>query len=65
MGIIRVSNLSKTFRTFKRREGIKGSIRDLFYRDYQTLVAVDNISFEVGSGELLGYIGPNRSREVY
>ncbi len=59
MPIIEVSNLCKTYRTFKRREGVWGSVRDLFQRDYQTLVAVDRISFSVAEGELIGYIGPN------
>ncbi|MCB0309881.1 MAG: ATP-binding cassette domain-containing protein [Bdellovibrionales bacterium] len=59
MGLIEVNKLSKHFRTFKRREGVWGSFKDLFLRDYRTLKAVDEISFTVGEGELLGYIGPN------
>ena len=59
MPIIEVTNLNKHFRTFSRREGISGSLRDLFHRQYKTLKAVDNISFQVEEGELLGYIGPN------
>ncbi|RMG39930.1 MAG: ATP-binding cassette domain-containing protein [Candidatus Dadabacteria bacterium] len=59
MSVIKVNNLTKTFYTFSRREGITGAIKDLFRRDYRELVAVDHISFEVQEGELLGYIGPN------
>ena len=59
MSIIKVQNLSKTYRSFKRREGIIGSLKDLVHRDYKDLLAVDSIDFEVGEGELLGYIGPN------
>lgn len=56
---IEVKNLTKSFQTYDRREGIIGSVKDLFHRDYRTLVAVDNISLEVPEGELLGYLGPN------
>jgi ABC-2 type transport system ATP-binding protein len=56
---ISVNKLSKSFRTFERREGVRGAVRDLFSRTYRTLEAVDKISFEVEGGELLGYIGPN------
>ena len=56
---IEVKDLTKSFQTYDRREGILGSVKDLFHRDYKTLVAVDNISLSVAEGELLGYLGPN------
>ena len=59
MSVIRVTNLVKIFRTFKRREGVLGSVQDLFHREYRNLVAVDGVSFNVEPGELIGYIGPN------
>jgi len=57
--IIQVANLSKTFRTLKRKSGLWGAIRDLFSADYEEVKAVDNISFGLAPGELVGYIGPN------
>ena len=33
-------------------------VENLTYR-YGTLVAVDHISFEVGTREILGFLGPN------
>ena len=57
--IIRVTNLSKTFRTLKRKPGLIGAIRNLFSTDYEEIKAVDQISFELAPGELVGYIGPN------
>jgi len=57
--LISVDHLSKEFRTFKRREGVWGSIQNLFIRDYRTLAAVDNVSFSIDRGEMVGYIGPN------
>ena len=59
MTLITVKNLTKSFRSAKRREGVLGSMRDLLSREYKTTLAVDNISFSVDEGELLGYIGPN------
>jgi ABC-2 type transport system ATP-binding protein len=57
--LIHVEQLSKHFRTFKRREGIWGSIQNLFVREYRTVPAVDRVSFSIERGEMVGYIGPN------
>lgn len=57
--LIFVDQLCKEFRTFKRREGVWGSIQNLFVREYRTLSAVDRVSFSIDRGEMVGYIGPN------
>jgi ABC-2 type transport system ATP-binding protein len=57
--LIYVHDLSKHFRSFRRREGIWGSIQNLFVRDYHTVSAVDRVSFSIERGEMVGYIGPN------
>ena len=57
--LIRVRDLCKNFRTFRRREGLWGGIQNLFVREYSTVRAVENISFEIEPGEMVGYIGPN------
>ena len=57
--LISLRDLSKHFRTFRRREGIWGGVVNLFHREYQTLKAVDRISFDIEPGEMVGYIGPN------
>ncbi len=57
--LISVKHLSKEFRTFRRREGVWGGIQNLFVREYQTVKAVDRITFDIGGGEMVGYIGPN------
>jgi len=56
---IYVRQLSKHFRTFRRREGAWGAIQNLFVREYQTIAAVDRVSFSIDRGEMVGYIGPN------
>jgi ABC-2 type transport system ATP-binding protein len=57
--LISVHALSKHYRSFKRREGILGGLRNLFHREYQSVKAVENVNFEIGRGEMVGYIGPN------
>ena len=57
--LIEVEHLYKEFRTFERREGLTGAIRDLFVREYRTVRAVDHVSFRIEPGEMVGYIGPN------
>jgi len=42
--LISLHDLSKHFRTFRRREGIWGGVVNLFHREYQTLKAVDRIT---------------------
>lgn len=59
MKIISVKNLSKTFKKPIRDEGLKGMIKALFSRKYEEVRAVDDISFEIEKGEIVGYIGAN------
>lgn len=57
--IIKLHNISKTFKIHKRDSGIKEAVKALFSKSYQKIKALDNISFEINSGEIVGYIGPN------
>ena len=57
--MIEIKNVTKEFKVLNRREGLKGSLKDLFSRDYKTVRAVDNISMTVEQGEIVGYLGPN------
>lgn len=59
MSIVHVENLRKTFQSYRRRDGIRGALLDLFHREYYPVHAVDGISFDLNEGELIGYIGPN------
>jgi ABC-2 type transport system ATP-binding protein len=57
--IIEIKNVTKEFKVLNRREGLKGSLKDLFSRDYKTVRAVDNVSMNITQGEIVGYLGPN------
>jgi len=57
--IIDVQDLTKEFRTFRRREGVLGALQNLFVREYVTVRAVDHVSFAIERGEMVGYIGAN------
>lgn len=57
--MIKVENLTKDFKSSKKYPGFKGAIKTFFSKEYTIKKAVDNISFEIGKGEIVGYIGAN------
>jgi len=59
MALIEVQGLTKTFRTYKKEPGFAGAMRGLFHRRYEQTVAVDQVTFSIEEGELVGFLGPN------
>lgn len=57
--IIDVENLCKTFKIHKRGMGFSGAMKNIFHPTYEHKKAVDNISFNIKEGEMVGFIGPN------
>ena len=57
--VIQVKNLKRHFKVYKKQPGLWGSVKSLFKRKYETVKAVDNISFEIKQGEMVGFIGQN------
>jgi ABC-2 type transport system ATP-binding protein len=59
MNVISVDHLTKYYRVHQKEPGMKGSLKSLFNRKYYDAKAVDDISFSIQEGELIGFIGPN------
>jgi len=59
MPVIEVSHLKKYFQVHLKEPGLLGSIRSLINRKYYDVKAIDDISFSIDEGELIGFIGPN------
>lgn len=57
--VIHVKELTKQFKVYKKKPGLKGSLEGLFKREHRLVRAVDEVSFDIGQGELVGFIGPN------
>ena len=57
--IISVQHLKKYYKVYKKQPGLMGSLKALFARKYESVQAVNDISFEIEPGELVGFIGPN------
>ena len=57
--MIEVNHVSKEFISPKKYPGLKGAIKGLFAREKVKKVAVDDISFTIADGEIVGYIGSN------
>lgn len=59
MKIIETENLTKKYKRYKKQEGLTGSIKGLFHREYEEKIAVDDFNIRVNEGEFVGLIGPN------
>ncbi|OGO40734.1 MAG: ABC transporter [Chloroflexi bacterium RBG_16_58_14] len=57
--LISVQQLSKHFKVPVRQAGLKNALVSLVNRKFNTVKAVDEISFQIGSGEVVGFLGPN------
>lgn len=56
---ISIKNLKKYFKVYHKKPGLWGSIQSLWHREYKEVKAVDDISFTINQGEIIGFIGQN------
>lgn len=59
MPAISVNDLSKTYKVYRKREGLAASITGLFRREYNVVRAVRGVSFSIDQGEMVAFLGPN------
>jgi ABC-2 type transport system ATP-binding protein len=57
--MIDVKDLSKTYRVHRRPAGFWPALRSLFRRRYESVQALDKVSFSIAAGERVGFLGPN------
>ena len=59
MSIIIAQDLSKVYPVAIKEPGIKGTVSHFFRRKYREIKAVNNVSFEIAPGEVVGFLGAN------
>ncbi|MDR1599563.1 MAG: ATP-binding cassette domain-containing protein [Oscillospiraceae bacterium] len=57
--MITLTGIRKSFRVVRRQPGAKSALASLFHREYNTVNALDGVSFVIPDGAIVGYIGPN------
>lgn len=57
--MIELKGISKSFKIAKRSAGLDKAVKSLFKREYEVIKALDDVSFTINEGEMVGYIGPN------
>lgn len=57
--MIELAHITKTFRVARRNAGLAEAAKALFRREYTEIRALDDLSFKISDGEIVGYIGPN------
>ena len=64
MGIAIVADaLSKTYRTYRKQEGLGGALKGLFARKYDEISAAKNVSFQIEEGRVCRFSGTKWRRE--
>ena len=57
--MIEVKHITKEYKVVKRESGLHNAVKALFSRKYDKVRALNDISFKIDDGEIIGYIGPN------
>ncbi|HHY81965.1 MAG TPA: ATP-binding cassette domain-containing protein [Clostridiales bacterium] len=57
--MIELKNINKTFKAARRNAGLSEAVKALFKKEYTYIHALNDVSFTINDGEMVGYIGPN------
>lgn len=57
--MITMQHVRKTYKVSKRDAGFSSALKALFHKEYEYIHALDDVSFTISDGEMVGYIGPN------
>lgn len=56
---ITTTELTKSFKIFKRDAGLSGAVKSFFHRRYENFTALSDVNLEIGNGEIVGILGEN------
>ncbi|MFD1737400.1 ATP-binding cassette domain-containing protein [Bacillus salitolerans] len=57
--MITLQGICKSYKVAKRTAGLREAAKSLFYREHTIIPALQDVSFNINQGEIVGYIGPN------
>ncbi|MBD5481721.1 MAG: ATP-binding cassette domain-containing protein [Lachnospiraceae bacterium] len=57
--MIQFQDICKSYRVARRGSGLGNAAKSLFKREYNTIHAINHISFSINDGEMIGLLGPN------
>ena len=57
--LVRVDRLTRQFRVTDREPGLRAALRSIRHREFRTIDAAVEVSFQVEPGEIVGFLGPN------
>ena len=57
--MITMEHVCKSYKIAKRNEGFGKDCKAFFHRENEVIHALDDVSFTINNGEMVGYIGPN------
>lgn len=57
--MIEMQHITKTYRVSRRNAGLAAACKALFSREVEVVHALNDVSFTIHDGEMVGYVGPN------
>ena len=57
--MITAQHISKTYKVSKRYAGFSSAFKALFHKEHEYIHALNDVSFTISDGEMVGYLGPN------